>query len=149
MSKFNLDHPAYRTYLGAVIKEVLRWRPMGPLGVPHRSTQGDVYMNHFISAGTLIFTNIWAMHHDASVYPDPERFCPERYLAEDGTTPIQYQDTRDLGHHSFGFGRRIVFAFNICKAKDAQGNEITPDPNDLLDEGLAVYGSPSKTKSHY
>ncbi|KAJ7146022.1 cytochrome P450 [Mycena epipterygia] len=147
-------------YLGAVIKEVLRWRPMGPLGVPHRSVEDDVYMNHFIPAGTLIFTNIWAMHMDKSVYKNPEQFLPERYLAADGVTPVQYQDTKELGHHSFGFGRRscigwpvavnallinaasIVYAFKISKAKDAMGNEITPDADDLLDEGLAVRPTP-------
>lgn len=32
----------------------------------------------------------------------------------------------------------ILWAFDIRKAKDASGNEITPDPNDMLDEGLAV-----------
>jgi len=143
-------------YLNAVIKETLRWRPMGPLAVPHRSSQDDIYDGHFIPAGTLIFPNVWAMHHDESVYPHPDVFMPERYLAEDGKTPVQYPDTRELGQHSYGFGRRscigytiannalainsasIVWAFEIRKAKDASGREITPDPDALLDEGLAV-----------
>ncbi|TDL15532.1 cytochrome P450 [Rickenella mellea] len=152
-------------YLNAVIKETLRWRPMGPLAVPHRSSQDDVYEGHFIPAGTLIFPNVWAMHHDESIYPDPEDFKPERFLAEDGVTPIHYaDDAKDLGVHTFGFGRRscigytvannalalnaasIVFAFHIDKAKDASGNDITPDPNDLLDEGLAVRPTPFECK---
>lgn len=35
-------------YLHACIKETMRWRPMGPLAVPHRSSQDDVYEGHFI-----------------------------------------------------------------------------------------------------
>lgn len=46
------------------------------------------------------------MHHDEAVYPQPEEFRPERYLENDGITPLQISDTRDLGHHAFGFGRR-------------------------------------------
>ena len=32
---------------------------------------------------------------------------------------------------------RILWAFNISKEKDAQGNEITPDPDDIMG-GLAA-----------
>ena len=32
----------------------------------------------------------------------------------------------------------VVLAFNINPATDAQGRKILPNPNDLLDEGLAV-----------
>ena len=46
------------------------------------------------------------MHYDESVYPDATQFKPERFLADDGVTPVAYPDTKDLGHHGFGFGRR-------------------------------------------
>lgn len=47
-----------------------------------------------------------AMHHDENFYSDPDLFIPERFLDKDGYTPVNFADTRDLGHHSFGFGRR-------------------------------------------
>ncbi|KAH9987341.1 cytochrome P450 [Russula vinacea] len=34
------DYPRL-PYIRAMVKEVLRWRPAGPLGVPHRSTEDD------------------------------------------------------------------------------------------------------------
>ncbi|KAJ3558603.1 hypothetical protein NM688_g820 [Phlebia brevispora] len=147
-------------YLHAVIKEVMRWRPMGPMGIPHRSVEDDVYEGHFIPAGTLIVPNVWTMHHDECVYPDAQTFKPERFLAEDGVTPVAYRDTKELGHHTFGFGRRacpgyhvannvlainganLVWAFRISKAVDHHGREITPDPDALLDEGPAVRPMP-------
>lgn len=33
----------------------------------------------------------------------------------------------------------IVWAFNIRKRVDSYGTQVTPDPDALLDEGLAVY----------
>ena len=47
-----------------------------------------------------------AMHYDETVYADDQEFRPERFLAEDGVTPVSYPDTKDSGHHGFGFGRR-------------------------------------------
>jgi cytochrome P450 len=34
------DHP-HLPYIRAMVKEVLRWRPIGPLGVPRRLAQDD------------------------------------------------------------------------------------------------------------
>lgn len=49
-------------YIGAIVKEVLRWRPAGPMGVPHLTTQDDVYEGYFIPKGTLILANIWLVY---------------------------------------------------------------------------------------
>lgn len=43
----------------AVVKEVLRWRPVTAGGVPHKVTQADVYHNMFIPAGANIHANQW------------------------------------------------------------------------------------------
>lgn len=45
------------------------------------------------------------MHHDEAVYPKAEEFRPERYISDAGF-PINILETKDLGHHSYGFGRR-------------------------------------------
>lgn len=47
-------------YIDAMVKEVLRWGPVGPLAVPHRSTGEDVYDGKWrLPKGGLIFANIW------------------------------------------------------------------------------------------
>lgn len=46
-------------YLEAVYKEVLRWFPIVPLGVPHRSTSDDEYRGMRIPKGTMILPNAW------------------------------------------------------------------------------------------
>ncbi|KAF7359170.1 Cytochrome P450 [Mycena sanguinolenta] len=38
-------------YIEAIVKEVLRWRPVGPLGMPRRVMQDDRYQGYFIPKG--------------------------------------------------------------------------------------------------
>jgi cytochrome P450 len=46
-------------YINAVVKEVLRWHPVAPMGLPHMSTVDDNYDNYFIPKGSIILPNIW------------------------------------------------------------------------------------------
>lgn len=41
-------------YIEAVYREVLRWRPVTPLGVPHSTTADDIYKGYFIPKGMFI-----------------------------------------------------------------------------------------------
>jgi len=51
----------------------------------------------------MVSSNIWAMTHDESVYPDPFTFKPERFFDADGKLN---NDNRIL---AYGFGRRSAF----------------------------------------
>ena len=46
-------------YIRAIIKEVLRWGPVVPLGLPHAVLKDDVYENYFIPKGTTVLLNVW------------------------------------------------------------------------------------------
>jgi cytochrome P450 len=46
-------------YINALCKEVLRWHPPFPVGVPHHLTQDDVFGDYFIPAGTIVVANAW------------------------------------------------------------------------------------------
>lgn len=52
------DH-ASLPYLEAILREVVRWRPITPLGLPHASNDGDVYRDFYIPKGSLVISNIW------------------------------------------------------------------------------------------
>lgn len=46
-------------YIDAIVKEILRWHPVAPIGVPHMTTEDDIFNGHLIPKGALIITNIW------------------------------------------------------------------------------------------
>ncbi|KAF4584991.1 hypothetical protein EYR40_001817 [Pleurotus pulmonarius] len=46
-------------YIDALVKEVLRWNPVAPLGLPHMATNDDDYNGYFIPAGTTVIGNTW------------------------------------------------------------------------------------------
>ncbi|EIM88908.1 cytochrome P450 [Stereum hirsutum FP-91666 SS1] len=151
-------------YIRAIVKEVLRWRPVGPLGLPRRAMQDDVYEGYFIPKGTLVIANVWAMNRDPTLFPDFDEFRPERFLDETGTVDVVPADTHNQGHVTFGFGRRICIGLNIANqalfidvastlwaasiepALDDFGNEIVPSRNESVDEGLVVRPVPFKCK---
>jgi len=69
-------------YIEALYREVLRWRPVAPLGIPHAITADDIYKGYFIPKGTMVLGNVWAMTHNEAIYPDPDKFKPERFFCQ-------------------------------------------------------------------
>ncbi|TFK64565.1 cytochrome P450 [Pluteus cervinus] len=91
-------------YITAIIKEVLRWNPVAPLGLPHMTTNDDEYRGYFIPAGTTVIGNSWAILHDPTTYPEPDKFNPGRFL---GVRNGQELSPGDPLSTAFGYGRRI------------------------------------------
>jgi cytochrome P450 len=73
----NDDH-----YLGALVKEVLRIRSPLPVAAGRVLSEPFAIGRHSIPAGTTLLIDAWGVHHDPRIYPEPERFRPERFLAE-------------------------------------------------------------------
>ncbi|THU99673.1 cytochrome P450 [Dendrothele bispora CBS 962.96] len=85
-------------YIDAVYREVMRWHPAVPLGLPHVSTEDIYYKNYYIPKGTAISANIWAMTHDESQFGKPDQFIPERHLNKKNNINSIL---------AYGFGRRV------------------------------------------
>ncbi|KAG8747883.1 hypothetical protein FRC10_010502 [Ceratobasidium sp. 414] len=89
-------------YIEALYKEVLRWNPVTPLGLPHTLSSGkdDVYQGMRIPKDAIVVANVWKMLHNQDVYQNPSSFNPERFL---GPPESIEQNPEEM---SFGFGRR-------------------------------------------
>ncbi|XP_062194563.1 cytochrome P450 78A9-like [Phragmites australis] len=90
-------------YLHAVIKEVLRLHPPGPLLSWARLATSDVHVDGFlIPAGTTAMVNMWAITHDPDVWANPTEFRPDRFAGA-AKFPVMGSDLRLA---PFGAGRR-------------------------------------------
>ncbi|KAH8984409.1 cytochrome P450 [Lactarius akahatsu] len=130
----DFDDETTLPYVSALVKEVMRWHPVAPIAVPHRLAADDIYEGYFLPAGSIVIGNTWALLHDESVFPEPNRFWPERFLDPDVKLPDAV----------FGFGRRIcpgrfmarssmwitiasvLAAFEISPTTDGDGVPLMP-----------------------
>ncbi|KAL1889076.1 hypothetical protein Sste5346_009141 [Sporothrix stenoceras] len=135
-------------YIEHIVSETLRWCPVSPVGVPHRTVADDVYKGMFIPAGSYVYANARAITHDPDVYANPDAFEPERY-ARGEPLPVG----------QFGFGRRICVGQHLAQASvwiaaacllktftlksapndDADGQTTKPDNEVKLTNGLTSH----------
>ncbi|KAF7334975.1 Cytochrome P450 [Mycena venus] len=128
-----LDHIGLKDYFW-------RWKPVLPLGIPHRSTEKDVYRGMHIPKGSIVVPNVRGMSLDESVYHNPKSFYPERFLPQ----PLGHGEPH-FASSAFGYGRRIcpglhlaenslwiaiatiLATCNITNTLDEHGNIIVPE----------------------
>ncbi|KAI1790771.1 cytochrome P450 [Ganoderma leucocontextum] len=127
-------------YIEAIFQEVLRWRPVVPLGIPHSTMQDDTFNGMFIPKGTMVFANAWSMAMDTRVYHDPSSSSPNasslvhtaalrssRTLRSGSVAAVSICPGRFLAMNSVWMAIASLSAtMDIRKAKGPDGEEITP-----------------------
>jgi cytochrome P450 len=91
-------------YLQAVVKETLRLYPASPLSGIREFREDCKIGGYHVKKGTRLFTNLWKIQTDPSVWSDPLEFKPERFLTTHKDVDVKGQHFEFL---PFGSGRRI------------------------------------------
>uniref|UniRef100_UPI00117893A7 cytochrome P450 n=1 Tax=Calothrix rhizosoleniae TaxID=888997 RepID=UPI00117893A7 len=106
-------------YLSAICSETLRIYPIAffPLA---RITQAPMELiGYQIPAGVLLSPCIYSTHHRPDIYPEPQRFRPERFL-EQQFSPYEYLpfgggNRRCLGMAFALFEMKVVLAIMLSQ----------------------------------
>ncbi|KAF2682335.1 cytochrome P450 76C3 [Lentithecium fluviatile CBS 122367] len=153
-------------YIRAIVKETMRMRPVTNIGTPHYTTAPIVYKDTYIPANSIVAIQQYPIHYDPSLFPEPNRFNPDRYLAypeKSGHYAAGAASERD--HWNFGAGRRIcsglhlaensmfivlaklLWAFDILPPVDSTGKEMAVDlSDDAFEAGSNTIAKPFKVR---
>lgn len=87
-------------YLRACIDEAMRLSPSVGSLLPREVLRGGLNVDdHHIPEGIVIGTPHYALHHNAEYYPEPFKYCPERWII-DPRTGVGEKDV-ELAHSAF------------------------------------------------
>lgn len=96
-------------YLEMVIKEILRFRPVSPLLIPHESTENCTIDGFHIPKESTVVFNMYTIGRDPSFWKDPEEFIPERFV----DSKVDYRG-RHFQLIPFGSGRRSCAGMQLA-----------------------------------
>ncbi|HEY3759933.1 MAG TPA: cytochrome P450 [Solirubrobacteraceae bacterium] len=119
-------------YLDAVVKETLRVRPVIPAVL--RQLKAPVTLGGWrLPAGVTVIPAVTLMHEDPTLFPEPQRFRPERFLEEEqGSTytwiPFGGGRRRCLGAAFASFEMRValrtILQHTTLRAADPRDEKI-------------------------
>ncbi|XP_044443913.1 geraniol 8-hydroxylase-like [Triticum aestivum] len=107
-SKEHVEYSDNLPYLQAVVKETLRLHAVVPLA-PNKVEQTVEIQGYTIPKGSTVIVNLWAIHHNAQVWTEPDKFIPERFLCKE----VNFQGM-DFEFMPFSAGRRICLGLPLA-----------------------------------
>ncbi|ESQ37088.1 hypothetical protein EUTSA_v10002489mg [Eutrema salsugineum] len=131
-------------YLQAIVKETHRLYPPAPLTGIREASEACNLGGYRVEKGTRLLINIWKLHRDPKMWPDPKTFKPERFMEEKS----QCQKS-NFEYIPFSSGRRSCPGMNLglrvvhfALARLIQGFELRKVTSEQLDmaegPGLAL-----------
>ena len=124
-----LEHRPQCNLLQAFIFEVMRIRPIIPLGVPHKTIADTEIAGHKIKKNVNVLMSIGSCLMDKETWGDPQVFRPERFLDANN----KFNPKPNYFFVPFGGGRRVCLGEKLATANSF----------------LTVAGLMHQTKGHF
>ncbi|XP_072020661.1 cytochrome P450 2U1-like [Amphiura filiformis] len=93
----------------ATLLEIQRFGSTSRFAPLHVASCDAELCGYRIPKGSILLSNLWAVHHDPKIWNDTEEFKPERFLNRDGKV------TRQAELIPFSIGRRICPGESMAK----------------------------------
>ncbi|KAI9248906.1 cytochrome P450 [Sporodiniella umbellata] len=165
INDFIIKNARYPTYLdrndlpytAAVIKECIRFRGTLLIGGYRETSKDLVYKDYVIPKGYVIVENFFYTNKDPSLFPEPEKFDPERFINDNRSIyTISNGGLSSRSFFRFGWGKRIcpgiyitetqmfhiltkiIFAYTISPIISDEGKEIYPDLDKFNIKGISM-----------
>ncbi len=100
----SIEDKKHMPFVEALILEIFRYSPIGPFLIPHYTKKGGELNGYLIPKNTIIFLNIWNLHHDERYWDDPWKFNPLRFIENGAIVPADHVNKQRM--LMFGAGRR-------------------------------------------
>ncbi|XP_054547514.1 cytochrome P450 2J2-like [Talpa occidentalis] len=97
-------------YTNAVVHEVQRMGNILPMNVPRRVSADTTLAGYHLPKGTMILTNLTALHKDPEVWATPDKFNPEHFL-ENG------QFKKKESFLPFSVGKRVCLGEQLARTE--------------------------------
>ncbi|RGP67090.1 cytochrome p450 [Fusarium sporotrichioides] len=143
-------------YLNGVVHEGFRLA-FGPISRSGRvATQENLkYKEHVIPAGTPVSQSTYFMHTDPKIFPEPEKFKPERWIeAAEKKIPLKKyitnfsQGSRQCIGYTMAFAEMYLAMSRIARAYDVELYDTTKADIDMTHARIVAYPKaiPGKTE---
>ncbi|XP_007089966.2 cytochrome P450 2J2 [Panthera tigris] len=97
-------------YTNAFIHEVQRMGNIIPLNVPREVIEDTTLAGYYLPKGTVIVTNLTALHRDPTEWATPDRFNPEHFLENGQFKKREY-------FLPFSVGKRVCLGEQLAKSE--------------------------------
>ncbi|KAF9269921.1 cytochrome P450 [Marasmius fiardii PR-910] len=134
---FTLEMLDAMPYLSAVVKESLRVRPPVTM-VPYRVNKAfPITDDYTVPTGSMVIPSFYPALHDPEVYPEPDKFQPERWLDQNSSANTNTKNYLVWGagpHRCIGVeyaSMNMALVLGIAAMMFDWEHEITPMSNDI------------------
>nr|XP_006812435.1 PREDICTED: cytochrome P450 2U1-like [Saccoglossus kowalevskii] len=87
-----LDDRKHLPYTEATLLEVQRFASIAPFALAHSALKDSTLCGYDIPKGTIVILNLWSVHHDPKLWPEPDKFDPNRFY-DASTETVQKHDS--------------------------------------------------------
>lgn len=115
-----MAHGTESEYLEQVIKETMRLYPTVLNFVTRMATENVTVDNLTVPKGTRVIFHAWLMHRDPTLWPEPEKFDPERFRRGTQIHPCAYapfglSDRKCVGQSLAELELKMVTCDILCR----------------------------------